>query len=140
VRSLSRRPVRLLPVALVTIAVLLGGCTGQESAKSYSNNVEKEFLFGCTTGGEARTDDGTLIQSDTTDPKEKEQIEAAKERMRDEVPKIDDVCACTYDKLEKDVDFDDLKKITNDLEREPDALPDRLTEISESCTKSEGAN
>jgi hypothetical protein len=138
VRS-NPRHLRLLPAALVAIVVLLGACTGQEQTKSYSRTVEKEFLFGCTTGGEARTDDGRFVQSDTTDPAEKEQIDEAKERMKAEVPEIEAVCACTYDKLEKDVEFDDLKKITNDLERDPDELPDTLTTISESCADSEGA-
>ena len=134
------RHLRLFPAAVVAILVLLGACTGQESTKSYSAKVEKEFLFGCTTGGEARTDDGRFVQSDTTDPQEKEQIEDAKARMKEEVPEIEDVCACTYDKLEKDVEFDDLKKITNDLERDPDGLPDSLTKISESCADSEGGS
>jgi hypothetical protein len=137
VRS-NPRHLRLLPAALVTIGVLLGACTGQEQTKSYSRTVEKEFLFGCTTGGDARMDDGTYVQSDTTDPAEKEQIEEAKARMKAEVPAIDAICACTYDKLEEDVEFDDLKKITNDLERDPDDLPDSLTEISNACAESEG--
>jgi hypothetical protein len=140
VRSISRRPTSLLPVALVAIVVLVGGCTGQSEAKSYSKSVQEEFLFGCTTGGEARTEDGTLIQSDTTDPEEKKQVEEAKDRMRDEVPQIDDICACTYDKLEEDVPFGDLKDMTDDLEREPDALPNELTKISDACAKSEGGS
>jgi hypothetical protein len=139
VRS-NPRHLRLLPAALVTIVVLLGACTGQEQTKSYSRTVEKEFLFGCTTGGEARMDDGRFVQSDTTDPEEQEQIEEAKDRMKAEVPEIEAVCACTYDKLEKDVEFDDLKKITNDLERDPDELPDSLTKISDSCAESEGGS
>lgn len=134
------RHLRLLPVALVAIVVLLGACTGQREAKSYSKSVEKDFLFGCTTGGEARMDDGRFVQSNTTDPEEKKQIEEAKQRMKDEVPEIEAVCACTYDKLEKDVEFDDLKKITNDLERDPDELPDSLTKISASCADSESGS
>jgi hypothetical protein len=137
VRS-NPRHLRLLPAALVTIVVLLGACTGQEQTKSYSKTVEKEFLFGCTTGGDARMDDGSYVQSDTTDPAEKEAIEEAKARMKEEVPEIDAICACTYDKLEEDVEFEDLKKITNDLERDPDELPDSLTEISDACAESEG--
>ena len=132
------RHLRLLPAALVAIVVLLGACTGQEQTKSFSRTVEKEFLFGCTTGGDAKMEDGSYVQSDTTDPAEKEQIEEAKARMKAEVPEIEAVCACTYDTLEKDVEFDDLKKITNELERRPDDLPDSLTKISDSCADSEG--
>ena len=132
------RHLRLLPAALVAIVVLLGACTGQEQTKSYSPTVEKRFLFGCTTGGDAKTDDGTYVQSDTTDPAEREQIEQAQARMKEEVPEIEAICACTYDKLEADVEFDDLKSITNDLDRNPDELPDVLTEISDACAESEG--
>jgi len=89
VRS-NPRHLRLLPAALVTIVVLLGACTGQEQTKSYSATVEREFLFGCTTGGEARMGDGSYVQADTTDPAEKEQIEEAKARMEAEVPEIDE--------------------------------------------------
>ena len=138
--SISRRHVRLFPASLVAVVVLLGACTGQEETKSYSRTVEKEFLFGCTTGGEARMEDGRFVQSDTTDPEEREQVEKARERMKAEVPEIEKICACTYEKLEKDVEFDELKKITNDLERDPDELPNKLTEISDSCAESEGGS
>jgi hypothetical protein len=61
--------------------------------------------------------------------------------MKAAVPRIETVCNCTYDTLEKDVKFSDLKKITDDLERAPDDLPPVLTKISQSCAdKSSGAN
>jgi hypothetical protein len=140
VSSSSRRHARMLPLALVTIVVLLGGCTGRQVVKSYSSSVKREFVYGCTTGGEAKTD-GRSVRSDTKDPAEKKQIEEAKKQMKAKVPHIEAICNCTYDTLQKNVHFKDLKKITDDLEQSPDQLPPELTKISQSCAdKSSGTS
>lgn len=135
------RPITRTALAAVAVMafVLLGACTGQETAKSYSSDVEEEFLFGCTTGGEAQNEAGRFVRSDTTDPEEQEAIDAAKEKMKADVPNIEAICQCTYDRLKDEVPFDELKEITGDLEREPDALPADLRKISESCAEQEGS-
>lgn len=139
-RTAARRDRLRLPVPLAAFAVavsLLGACTGRSTASSYSDSVEEEFLFGCTTGGRVAVD-GRAVRSDTTDQAERKAIADAKATLADEVPGIDGICQCTYDRLEKSVPFDDLKKVTDDLEREPDALPANLREIGEACEAAEG--
>ncbi len=92
----NRRRTRfLLLAACAAVVLLVAACGDSGEPTSYDDTVEDNFMRGCEVAAEA-------------DP-----------AIRPVAPKY---CGCAYERLVTEIDFDDFKKLDDDVKDDPDKI------------------
>ena len=90
-----RRSRFLLLAACAAVVLLVAACGDSGEPTSYDDTVEDNFMRGCEVAAEA-------------DP-----------AIRPVAPKY---CGCAYERLVTEIDFDDFKKLDDDVKDDPDKI------------------
>jgi len=93
----------------MVVLVLVSACAvGQQVPKGYGDTTSKNFQRGCvaTAGSpQVAVDDPTAV------------------------------CRCAYDRVRKEIPFDEFKEVFSDLQDEPAPLPANFVRIMTACVE-----
>ena len=121
-------------LALVALAALLAGCSGQRDPGSYTASVKRDFVSGCwTTTIFDENPDVKLQPSDSRDTRE---AKATKLGSAAQVKAAKSSCTCTFTAIKKKVKFGTFKSINENLREDGGGkLPSSITNAYKSCAQ-----